>query len=743
MATVSNQRMSARAGAARIRAAQSRLAAATWILLGILAAALLAVPRPAHGQALGVQRLLHTATTSEDARYVASARLPALGVARQKPVQLDVRRLFDQQKAAPADISVDLFDADTVTLTPERLERRGEGNYTWHGKLKDHPNGFAMITVVDGNVSGMIELGDNSRGARTRYQLQSTSDGLTLLQEIDSAAFPEDHPATGELVAPVDNVKPLFGATNSSKGVLANGVVEKADTAAIIDVMIVYSNQTAAAAGAGIGAQAQQAVDTANLVYANSGITTRLRLVYAGPANYDESGDFNTDLNRLTNGADGYMDGVAALRDAYGADLVSLFVENAQYCGLGWVGPNAGYGFSVINRGCASSNLSYPHELGHNFGARHDTYVDTATTPYAYGHGWVDTGQRWRDVMAYNNACAAYGFNCTRIPYMSNPALTYGSPADPLGSTTTANVARVHNDNALTVANFRASKQGGATSCTFTVAPASASVGAGFGSGSVGVTTQSGCAWNAASNAVWLSAGSSATGSGTLAYSYAANSGPARSGTLNIGGVAFNVMQASGCAFTLGTTSAVVPSTGGSGTTTLATGGGCPWTAASSATWLAVSSATSGSGGTTVSYAAAVNTGAARSANLTIGGQTFIVSQAAATATAPVATISVAAMNFGSVMVGKTSGAKTATVKNSGGGTLTIGSLTLGGANAVEFSRAGTCAVGTSLAAGASCTLSLTFRPLTIGARVASLSVGTSSGSGVVTLSGTGKKAGR
>jgi len=326
MATVSNQRMSARAGAARIRASQSRLAAATWILLGILAAALLAVPRPAHGQALGVQRLLHTATTSEDARYVASARLPALGVARQKPVQLDVRRLFDQQKAAPADISVDLFDADTVTLTPERLERRGEGNYTWHGKLKDHPNGFAMITVVDGNVSGMIELGDNSRGARTRYQLQSTSDGLTLLQEIDSAAFPEDHPATGELVAPVDNVKPLFGATNSSKGVLANGVVEKADTAAIIDVMIVYSNQTAAAAGAGIGAQAQQAVDTANLVYANSGITTRLRLVYAGPANYDESGDFNTDLNRLTNGADGYMDGVAALRDAYGADFVSLFV---------------------------------------------------------------------------------------------------------------------------------------------------------------------------------------------------------------------------------------------------------------------------------------------------------------------------------------------------------------------------------------------------------------------------------
>ena len=59
--------------------------------------------------------------------------------------------------------------------------------------------------------------------------------------------------------------------------------------------MVVYSNQTAAAAGTAIGAQIQQAVDTANLVYANSGITTRLRLVHYEQVNYNESGDFPTD----------------------------------------------------------------------------------------------------------------------------------------------------------------------------------------------------------------------------------------------------------------------------------------------------------------------------------------------------------------------------------------------------------------------------------------------------------------
>ena len=222
--------------------------------------------------------------------------------------------------------------------------------------------------------------------------------------------------------------------------------------AATIDVMIVYSNQTAAAAGAAIGAQAQQAVDTANLVYANSGITTRLRLVYAGPANYDESGDFNTELNRLTRAPTATWTTSPRFATRYGADLVSLMVENGRYCGLGWIGPSAGYGFSVVNRGCASANLSFPHELGHDFGARHDTYVDAVHVALRVRSWLGRIGQRWRDVMAYNNACAAYGVTCTRIPYFSNPNMTYSS--DLLGSTSTADTMRVHNQNALTVANF-------------------------------------------------------------------------------------------------------------------------------------------------------------------------------------------------------------------------------------------------------------------------------------------------
>ncbi len=91
------------------------------------------------------------------------------------------------------------------------------------------------------------------------------------------------------------------------------------------------------------------------------------------------------------------------------------------------------------------------------------------------------------------------------------------------------------------------------------------------------------------------------------------------------------------------------------------------------------------------------------------------------------------------VQVGKTSRAKGVTLKNSGGGTLTVASLTAGGANAGDFRRSGTCAVNTALAAGASCTVYYTFTPTAKGSRTATLVIGTNAGTSTLSLAGTGK----
>jgi hypothetical protein len=87
------------------------------------------------------------------------------------------------------------------------------------------------------------------------------------------------------------------------------------------------------------------------------------------------------------------MDSIHGLRDTYSADLVVLIIDNGDSCGIAWKpstvsSSNASLGFSVVGWNCATGYYSFAHEMGHNMGVGHDTYVDSSTLPYAYGHGW-------------------------------------------------------------------------------------------------------------------------------------------------------------------------------------------------------------------------------------------------------------------------------------------------------------------------------------------------------------------
>jgi hypothetical protein len=87
------------------------------------------------------------------------------------------------------------------------------------------------------------------------------------------------------------------------------------------------------------------------------------------------------------------------------------------------------------------------------------------------------------------------------------------------------------------------------------------------------------------------------------------------------------------CSYSISPTSAAAVAGGGSGSVTVTAGAGCAWTAAvaSGGTFLSITSATSGSGTGSVSYTLTANAATtARSGTLTIAGQTFTVSQAAA-----------------------------------------------------------------------------------------------------------------
>ncbi len=100
----------------------------------------------------------------------------------------------------------------------------------------------------------------------------------------------------------------------------------------------------------------------------------------------------------------------------------------------------------------------------------------------------------------------------------------------------------------LTIAGKTFSVSQAAQSCTYSISPTGASVGAGGGGGSFAVSTSSGCAWAASSDAGWLhvTAGASGSGNGTVSYGADANAGSARTGHIIVQGQTFTATQAGG-----------------------------------------------------------------------------------------------------------------------------------------------------------------------------------------------------
>lgn len=106
--------------------------------------------------------------------------------------------------------------------------------------------------------------------------------------------------------------------------------------------------------------------------------------------------------------------------------------------------------------------------------------------------------------------------------------------------------------------------------------------------------------------------------------------------------------------------------------------------------------------------------------------------------TAPAITLTPGSVAFPNTIVGSTSAAQVVTMKNTGTAAATISSIVLGGTNATSFLQLNNCPA--TLAAGASCSLYLAFKPASAAALTSTLSV-TDNATGSpqkVTLTGTG-----
>jgi hypothetical protein len=98
--------------------------------------------------------------------------------------------------------------------------------------------------------------------------------------------------------------------------------------------------------------------------------------------------------------------------------------------------------------------------------------------------------------------------------------------------------------------------------------------------------------------------------------------------------------------------------------------------------------------------------------------------------------LSSTSISMGSVVVNQTSSARIVTMKNAGTGSISISNIGVGGLNSADFPLTKSCS--TTLAAGASCTITVSFKPLGTGVREGQIVITDTAGTQYVTLSGTG-----
>lgn len=360
-----------------------------------------------------------------------------MDASRLQPAARRAERLTIATDWNPREQRLLLLDVFGMTFSATRttFEQRRDG-WLWQGRVDMSPDHSVSLTMHRGVLAGLLQT------PQGRYQITPLPEGGSALVELDTRAFPA---CGGGLDAGALMRYPARPASTPAP-------VIPADADEPIDVLVVYSPQVLAAMGslANVEAEIHAAVDSANLVFANSDMSARFSLAGIRAFPRDEIDVYDLEWLRI--------DPVAiAMRDEVGADLASLWVEKSlTVCGAGFImdsldGSFSGNAVQITMRSCAVGDLIYAHEHGHNMGMQHDPAYGwppaQALFPWAFGH-YVSNA--FTTVMSYPYDCTG---NCFRAAHFSNPDISVmGAPT---GVANQRDNHRVGNVTAPIIAGFR------------------------------------------------------------------------------------------------------------------------------------------------------------------------------------------------------------------------------------------------------------------------------------------------
>lgn len=333
-----------------------------------------------------------------------------------------------------------------------------DGRTSWSGQ-GDSPGQTIQL------VFGSLGMYASATVGRHTYRVEPVGGGVHAVTRVDYRLLPTEEP-TASGVLDADSVGRIDSTSLRGIDPTAGGLVLSASesafgsqraslrlsrTAASISqtdtttVMVAYTSAVTAAV-LEPASFIQLAVDETNTGYANSGIPLFIQLVHAGKVQYSELGkSHDQHLTAFRATADGVMDAVHGWRDQYLADVAVLLVDDGEACGLAsQILATHTSAFAVVHHACATGNFTFGHEIGHLQGARHQLAYDPATSPFAYGHGFVAPSNSFRTVMAVVGPAP-------RVNHWSNDDDT--NPVR--GSAQSEDNARVLSETRSTVGAFR------------------------------------------------------------------------------------------------------------------------------------------------------------------------------------------------------------------------------------------------------------------------------------------------
>ncbi len=456
-------------------------------LIAVLPCLAFVVPQTAMADAAGAAPLLLSPAPAP----VAATDALRIGAGEQATA---VRVDASVVAANPARMSLELGAGEAWVAERLRWHTPAKGRAVWTGTFEvgpaakaraaaqgPHPNagvhaarGYALFSYIDERVVGTLETPDGEH-----YHLGMDSQGRYQLQRIRSAgahscALNESWLAAGAekaTTASVADAAALETAASTSGCTVTNTVT--------IDLMGLYTPYFVGALEQSAQDAIQHNIDVANDLFQQSGVGIYYNLIHTGPV---------TKMGTLTNfrdPADGDMigtgqamnlilsgtakDEISRLQGDYGADMVSVMLEpriqadpQNEPCGQATLpykkGPDqageyindltlfSDQAYMVYHRGCGLADYTFAHEHAHNLGLWHDRTQaqrdqdvldqEVAVLPYAYGHLFYDGGHlvQGATIMGCDYG-GLIGGDCNRVPYYSDPNLTY--EGQPLGKATT------------------------------------------------------------------------------------------------------------------------------------------------------------------------------------------------------------------------------------------------------------------------------------------------------------------